>query len=247
MNINHDEAFKHADIAGFKIETFFSGKPSVTGFAYETMLSALAPSCIGYNIEENEVTPIFEKYNKNYQEELIISIMQNSAIEFVKDMTTTFGEEIKELYYEKYYASLPIMAYINSASEIDESIFNAIYFEDDVRLKEPIKMTSEWNKELKNKNQRTLQELAYGGWNLSGQEVNYGYLDYNRNPDLEHHSKPVRFIYYLLYDRTTFKRRMRESFERHGIIFKIGKGIYKILAKIKRAVYKIIHKIKGGH
>lgn len=244
LNINHEEAFKHADMAGFKIETFFDGKPSVTGFAYETMLSALAPSCIGYNIKGEEVTPVFEKYNKTYQEEFVIGIMQDAAIEFVQDIVNIFGEEIKELYYENYYISLPIMSYINSATDMDKSLFDAIYFEDDVRLKEIVKMTTEWNKELKFKNQRTMNELVYGGI-VENREI--GYLDYNRYPDLEHHSKPVRFIYYLLYDRETFKRRMREMLKNHNIILNIGKGIYKCGSGIKKVIYKGIHIIKGGH
>ena len=245
LNINKDEAYRHGDMAGFKVETFFSGKPSATGFAYEAMISALAPSCIGYDIKENEVEPVFEKYNKTYQEEFIISIMQNAAIEFVNDMVNTFGEEIKELYYEKYYVSLPMMAYINSAKEMDKSIFNAIYFEDDVRLKEPVKMTEEWNKELYYRNQRPMNELIYRYTNNNTSE-NMGYLDYNRNPDLEHHSKPIRFIYYMLYDRPTFKRRMRETLKSHKIIFNIGRVIYKICAKTKKIIYSVIHKAKGG-
>ena len=244
LNVNKDEAFRHSDMANFKLKTFFSGKPSATGFAYESMVSALAPSCIGYNINGNEVEPIFEKYDKTYQEEFIISIMQNAAIEFIQDITKIFGEEIKELYYEKYYVSLPVMAYINSAKEIDKSIFNAIYFEDDVRLNEPVKMTTEWNKELGYRNQRPMQELIYGGF--SRNEGYSGYLNYNRYPDLEHHSKPVRFIYYILYDRETFKRRMRESFKNHKTLFSIGKGIYNFSGKFKRTVYKGIHKIRGG-
>ena len=244
LNVNKDEAFRHSDMASFKLKTFFSGKPSATGFAYESMVSALAPSCIGYNINGNEVEPIFEKYDKTYQEEFIISIMQNAAIEFIQDITKIFGEEIKELYYEKYYVSLPVMAYINSAKEIDKSIFNAIYFEDDVRLNEPVKMTTEWNKELGYRNQRPMQELIYGGF--SRNEGYSGYLNYNRYPDLEHHSKPVRFIYYILYDRETFKRRMRETFKNHKTLFSIGKGIYNFSGKFKRTVYKGIHKIRGG-
>lgn len=243
LNINKDESFRHSDMANFKLKTFFSGKPSATGFAYESMLSALAPSCVGYDINGNNVEPIFEKYSKTYQEEFIISIMQNSAIKFVQDITSIFGEEIKELYYEKYYISLPVMAYINSAKDVDKSIFNAIYFEDDVRLNEPVKMTTEWNRELGFKNQRQMQELIYGG---GMRNVEYGYLDYNRYPDLEHHSKPVRFIYYLLYDRETFKRRMREIFENHGILFLVGKGIYNFGGNFKRVIYNGIHKIKGG-
>ncbi len=245
LNINTDEAFRHADMGKFKLKTFFSGKPAATGFAYESMLSALAPSCIGYDIKEDGVKPVFEKYNKTYQEEFIISIMQNAAVEFVEDMVNIFGEEIKELYYEKYYVSLPIMAYINSAKETDKSIFNAIYFEDDVRLKEPVKMTTEWNKELGYRNQRSMEELIHGG-GIRGMD-NQGYLDYNRYPDLEHHSKPVRFIYYILYDRETFKRRMRETFEHHKFLLSIGKGIYSFGRKCKNVIYKGIHKIKGGH
>lgn len=245
LNINKDEAFRHSDMAKFKIKTFFDGKPSATGFAYESMLSALAPSCIGYNIKGDTVEPIFEKYNKTYQEEFIISIMQNAAIEFVQDITNIFGNEIKELYYERYYISLPMMAYINSAKEIDKSIFNAIYFEDDVRLKEPVKMTTEWNKELGYRNQRTMEELIYRGYIQSVDKG--GYLDYNKYPDLEHHSKPLRFIYYLLYDRPTFKRRMKETFENHKMIFAFGKGMYFIGRKCKNTIYNGIHRVKGGH
>ena len=138
-----------------------------------------------------------------------------------------------------------MMAYINSAKEMDKSIFNAIYFEDDVRLKEPVKMTEEWNKELYYRNQRPMNELIYRYTNNNTSE-NTGYLDYNRNPDLEHHSKPIRFIYYMLYDRPTFKRRMRETLKSHKIIFNIGRVIYKICAKIKKIIYSVIHKAKGG-
>lgn len=233
LNINMDEAFRHSDMAKFKLKTFFDGKPSATGFAYESMLSALSPSCIGYEIKEESIKPIFEKYNKTYQEEFIIEVMQNAAVEFIKDITTIFGNEIKELYYEKYYISLPIMAYINSSKDIDKSIFNAIYFEDDVRLKKPVKMTTEWNKELKSKNQRQLKELIYGVEKKDTKQ--YGYLDYNRNPDLEHHSKTVRFIYYLLYDRITLKRRVKEILKNKKRLTFIGKGVYSMGRKIVHA------------
>ena len=46
------------------------------------------------------------------------------------------------------------------------------------------------------------------------QATNNSYLDYNNVVDLEHHSKLVRLIFYILYDRPTFKRRMREIFRK---------------------------------
>ena len=106
-------------------------------------------------------------------------------------------------------------------------------------------MTKEWNQELKNKNQRSMCELINIHENNNNKK-DYGYLNYNKNPDLEHHSKPVRFIYYILYDRQTFKRRMRESFKSNKILLFIGKIIYKIGAKFKNIIYNIIHIAKGG-
>lgn len=50
----------------------------------------------------------------------------------------------------------------------------------------------------------------------------------------------------MLYDRPTFKRRMKESFKSHKILFGIGKIIYKMCAKIKNIIYNIIRMGKGG-
>lgn len=105
-------------------------------------------------------------------------------------------------------------------------------------------MTTEWNKDLGYKNQRTMDELIYGlttvNWNSNR------YLDYNE-PDLEHHSKPIRFIYYLLFDRITFKRRMKEIFKNHKGILAVGKRFYAVGRGAKNNIYKGVHKIKGGH
>ena len=76
--------------------------------------------------------------------------------------------------------------------------------------------------------------------------INNGYLNYNNVVDLEHHSKMLRIIFYILYDRPTFKRRMKESFKSHKILFGIGKIIYKVCAKIKNIIYNIIRMGKGG-
>ena len=245
LNINQDETLKYAEAAKYKLKTFFDGKPSVTGFAYESMLSELAPSCIGYDIE-NEVKPILEKDNKSYQERYVISTMQEAAKEFIRDMLNIFGEAYKKLYYQDYYISLPIMAYINSSKPLDMLVFNSIEFEDTVRYNRIVTLTEEWMKERGFRNQRTMNELISRNYSDSGY-INVGYLDYNAYPDLEHHSKPVRFIYYMLYDRITFKRRMREIFNNHKILLKIGKSSYSLARKTKNVLYKGVYKIKGGH
>lgn len=243
LNINQDEAMKYSDVAGYKLNTYFDAKPAVTGFAYESIISELAPSTIGYDLTGEEVKPILEKNNKTYQEKYIISVMQNAAKQFVNDILEIFGEDYKKLYYQDYYISLPFMSYINSSKTIDMLMFDSIGFEDTVRSKEIKPITEDWLQERKYRNQRDMNSLISGG-NIA--VTNSSYLDYNNVIDLENHSKLVRLIFYALYDRTTFKRRMREIFKNHKIALKLGKTGYSFVRGTKNVVYKGIRKIKGG-
>ena len=184
-----------------------------------------------------------EKANKTYQERYVIGIIQNAAKQFVKDVLDIFGDEYKKLYYQDYYISLPFVAYINSSKPIDMLVFNSIGFEDTVRLKEIKPITEEWMKERGFRNQREMNALI----NIGPIGVkNNSYLDYNNVVDLENHSKLVRLLFYALYDRPTFKRRMREIFKNHKGILKVGKAGYSAARGTKNAIYKGIHKIKGG-
>ncbi len=243
LNINQDEAMKYSDVAGYKLNTYFDAKPAVTGFAYESIISELAPSTIGYDLTGEEVKPILEKNNKTYQEKYIISVMQNAAKQFINDILEIFGEDYKKLYYQDYYISLPFMSYINSSKTIDMLMFDSIGFEDTVRSKEIKPITEDWLQERKYRNQRDMNSLISGG-NIT--VTNSSYLDYNNVIDLENHSKLVRLIFYALYDRPTFKRRMREVFKNHKIALKLGKTGYAFARETKNVVYKGIRKIKGG-
>lgn len=115
------------------------------------------------------------------------------------------------------------MAYINSSKAIDMLMFNSIGFEDTVRLKEVIPITEEWLKERGYRNQRQMNALI----NIEHNGIiNNSYLDYNSVVDLEHHSKLIRLLFYAIYDRPTFKRRMREIFKNHKGVLKVGKVGY---------------------
>ena len=242
LNINQGEAIKYSQTAGYNLTTYFDAKPSVTGFAYESIISELAPSTIGYDFT-GDVKPILEKANKTYQERYVIGIIQNAAKQFVKDVLDIFGDEYRKLYYQDYYISLPFVAYINSSKPIDMLVFNSIGFEDTVRLKEIKPITEEWLKERGYRNQREMNALINIG---PAGNSNNSYLDYNNVVDLENHSKLVRLLFYALYDRPTFKRRMREIFKNHKGILKVGKAGYSAARGTKNAIYKGIHKIKGG-
>lgn len=223
LNINTEEAIKNSQLGGFKLKTFFDSKPAVTGFAYESMLSSLDPSCIGYKIEGENVVPIFEDNNVGYPEKFMSTIMQNAAMDFINDMVDTFGEDIKNLYYQKEYLSLPIMAFINSSLDVDRNIFSAIIFEDDVRLNKSVDMVTEWKKEVGYKNQRYIYELVQRG----------GTYNYN---NIENRSRPIRVLYYMLYDRQEFKNKMKVRLKDHKILYSISRNSYSALRNIKNTI-----------
>lgn len=208
-NINHCEAQRHAEMAGFKLKTFFDGKPSTTGHAYEMLLSALAPSCTGYEIREDKVVEVFEKYENTYAVEFAINTMQNAAIDFVRDIMQDFGENINLLYSQNYYTALPFMAYMNSSKEIDKMPFSSVIFEDNCGIGEPLKMVKNWTDDLRMKNQyemNTLFDIESGVMEYTEKRE----LMYNSRVDLSQRNKIVRLIYYALFDRQTLKRRLSE-------------------------------------
>ncbi len=223
-NINHSEAQRHAQIGGFKLKTFFDAKPATTGHAYEMMLSALAPSCIGYDVEGKEVKPIFEKYENTYTVEFAMKTMQEAAIDFVKDIVDIFGEDIDIIYYQNYYISLPFMAYLNSSKEIDKMPFSSVIFEDNVGIGEPLKMVTNWTQDLSTRNQATMDNL-FGIDNDISEFLGENELVYNSTVDLKNRNKIVRLIYYTFFDRKTLSRRIGDICYKNKVLWAIYKKI----------------------
>lgn len=236
LNINKDEALEYSSLGGFSINTFFPAKPTATGNAYEHIISKLAPSCISYDLSKDIVEPVFEEYENSYQVEHIIEVMQNAALSFIKDMIDIFGKDIDLLYYQDYYISLPILAYFNSAKEIDKLPLSAILFEDEIRTGNSTKMILAMYNDLKSKNQQHLHDLEYCPLTLGKKNVKFDYnalvkltnsdtLKYNPIVDLNKYNKITRLIFYLFFDRETLSRRL------DGIIYQIKNKIKKMIRK----------------
>ncbi|MCI8699816.1 MAG: glycosyltransferase [Clostridia bacterium] len=212
LNINRDDAIEYAEMGKFNLKTFFPAKPTATGNAYELLFSKLAPSCIAYDVNGEKVSPVFEEYESIYQVEYIVKTIQEAAIEFVKDVVETFKEDIDILYYQDYYITLPIMAYFNSSRRIDKQPLSAIEFEDDIRTGKVRKMIDDMQEDLNSKSQCSLEKLFEKG-NINLETNKVGDLSYNPIVDLNERNRFVRLIYYILFDRTTIKRRIKEIFK----------------------------------
>ncbi len=160
VNISNEEAYEHSKIGGFKLYSYFDYRPTITGVVRESLMSTSDPSCIGYEFDENgNVIPVFEEEKYDYQNRFIFDSMQNKALEFIKDLVNIFGSDLEDLYYQRYYISLPHEMYINSAKKLDQEIFYGIDFEDAVGLGNKITAVQEWNSEMKEKNQKRTEEL----------------------------------------------------------------------------------------
>ena len=210
LNINRDDALEYSKVGNFKLKTYFDAKPTATGNAYELLFSKLAPSCIGYNITEKGVEPVFEKYENSYQVEQMVGIMQKAAIEFVSDIINIFKQDTDILYYQDYYITLPIMSYFNSATRLDKRPLDAVEFEDTIRTNKREKMIDSMQEDLNHKNQRTINDL-YNNATIWNKSQRVGELDYNPTVDLNGRNKFVRLVYYVLFDRTTLKRRIKDT------------------------------------
>lgn len=210
LNINRDDALEYSKVGNFKLKTYFDAKPTATGNAYELLFSKLAPSCIGYNITEKGVEPVFEKYENSYQVEQMVGIMQKAAIEFVSDIIKIFKQDTDILYYQDYYITLPIMSYFNSATRLDKRPLDAVEFEDTIRTNKREKMIDSMQEDLNHKNQRTINDL-YNNATIWNKSQRVGELDYNPTVDLNGRNKFVRLVYYVLFDRTTLKRRIKDT------------------------------------
>lgn len=227
ININHEEAIKHARLGNFRLNTFYDYKPTFTGLLREILFSKCAPSCIEYKID-NTVTPIFEEYHQTYQEKFLIGTIQNAALEFVNDMATIFGEYLNCLYYQNYYISLPYEMLLQSADAADRFVMDCITFEDDIRSSKKISVTEQWNKEVNWHNQHNLEELftinQFNGYN---------------GVDLSNRSKLIKTIYYVLIDRTHLKETAKKKLKKHNITYNISKESYGLLRKMKNGCYKL--------
>lgn len=212
LNVNCDEAQEYSNIGKFKLKTFFAAKPTLTGNAYELLLSKISPSCIDYDISKDEVKPVFEEFKSNYIVDYVVDTMQKAAIEFTKDLYNIFKEDLNLLYYQDYYLALPIMAYFNSGEKLDQEILGSVIFEDDIGFGLDRKMIEDMYKEGQSKNQRVLGELL----NIPSHEnYNSPTLIYDKNliynrAVLSEQGKLSRMMYYALFDKKTLKRRVKE-------------------------------------
>lgn len=229
IHANSSDAYNNSCMANYDLNTFYDYKPTLTGTIRELLYSDINPSCIGYKKENNVVIPIFgneEKYT-NYNIE-IISEIQNSALNFINDFTTTFGEYYDLIDINKFYLSMPYEYYLHYSKYYDNILIKNLIFYDNINneleLSKFIDNEFAYYKEKYNKSviyedlisKEEIRALADNG---------YGKLPKNRI---------IRMLYYFLFDRDTLNKKYVKWKE------KINEPEQLPQSRLKRIIYYII-------
>lgn len=148
IHSNSDVVHARERVGNFTNNTFYSYKPAITGVMREHMFMQMGPSTIGYDFEAETIKPIFEEYEIDYATQFMTDIVQNAALDFVRDFTTLFNDYKDILNYRKEDASQPFEYYLHYAKNLDKNIFSNLVFEDEFGEGKRFYAVDFWQKDI---------------------------------------------------------------------------------------------------
>ncbi len=154
IHINNEIAGIRQEKYNCPSESFYQFKPVITGVIREHLLMELGPSTVGYEEKDGKLVPKFEEYKTEYCSKFITRIIQESALQFIKDYNYYFSN-FKLMYnFQNQVVSAPYEYYLHYSKEFDRKIFSTLPFEDDLGegVGKSINGLDFWNKELSSRN-----------------------------------------------------------------------------------------------
>lgn len=145
VHINSDAAMKRQSMYQCPSACFYSAKPCVTGVIREHLLMELGPSTTGYEEHNGVITPRLEPYKPSYESDLMTKIMQDAAMDFVREFHETFQDR---LFLPLDGLSAPFEYYLHHAKPFDRQIFSALQFEDKLGEGKAFSALAFWNRAL---------------------------------------------------------------------------------------------------
>lgn len=133
---------------GFSTECFYDFKPRITGVVREHVFMKLAPSAIGYRAGERGLEPIFEPERINATTRLFTEILQNAALDYVRDLCEIFGKETDRFSYRGEDLAWAFEAYLHGAKPIDRRLFACVIFEDEMGYGKAFSALDFWERDL---------------------------------------------------------------------------------------------------
>jgi haloacid dehalogenase superfamily, subfamily IA, variant 1 with third motif having Dx(3-4)D or Dx(3-4)E len=115
---------------GIEINVMYPASPNISGFFREYILSDTSGQCTGFSKKEGVVEPILETRKTSFIEDLILEILQSSAVQFVEDFMESFKDNTTQMNFDPMQVSLPFEGYLKRGSDFDRRLFGASYFDD---------------------------------------------------------------------------------------------------------------------
>lgn len=229
VHTSGDTPWHYARRNRFKLNSFYDNKPLVSGILREHMFAEPGPSCIGYEKQDEKVIPRFETYIQSNQiNRLMISTLHRGCIDFVRDMAISFKEMIPSMRIRQQEVSTILEVYIHFSKQSDRSLFLHSYSDDYVHggnVNNSILMW--WNEQTSRI--KTIKDV----FNPNSQQYHQpaSSLLYNRG-------RFTKLIFYMLFDRDTLKKKVKERYQHRKIIYRIMAVSYRSLRKIKRSIIR---------
>lgn len=148
VHTNSEMAEKRQQKYGCQSECFYQYKPCITGVMREHLLMELGPSTIGYEEINGRMVPQLEEYTEIYSSSMITTIVQENALNFIRDYKNFFGSSSKEFILHRDVLSAPFEYYLHKSKPLDREMFASVPFEDDLgegKIKSALEF---WNREI---------------------------------------------------------------------------------------------------
>lgn len=130
IHVGEEKCFDRAKKLGFKVEAYYEFQPVCTYLIREQFISELGPSVKGIDLINGKYELIYGTDDCDEQEREITELVQQGALDFIRDYMNVFGEFRSQLNYKRQEASIPWEYFLHRAKEADREIFKSIRFED---------------------------------------------------------------------------------------------------------------------
>ena len=222
VHFNDNNAYYYSNSANYNLSTFYDYKPKFTGLLREYMFSDLNGSCKKYLCKDDTITIEYDDVEIDYYEKWILDIIQRNSVELTKDILDLFADNLDEIYFPKYYMSIPYEYFLHLSGNKDRLVFQNLMFENTVN--DIVSIQTIWEDIVNTSGEEPINHIfvppTYESITTNFYQLNVA----NRN-------KLVKLIYYLMYDRVAFKAKLREKFGEKNIIIRGMKKCYHIIKR----------------
>ena len=146
---NDDACRRREQEYGFSVRSFYDYTPAITGVARELLFSQYAPSCTGYALQGKKAVPRFEEPAWDYAESYLLSEIQESALDFVRDFCGFFGKDWEGMEMRNMDVSYPYEYFLHTLTETDAHLFDCCIFEDHLWAGQTFVLSRQWQEDIR--------------------------------------------------------------------------------------------------